>query len=222
MEQSLFEREVKLENGNMIKIKDILDEEKDIYIQEDGVVIMRHVGIAKLKTAVGANWDFEPTVIETPTSTNDFGYVFSCKVVFPDKSESVHIGEASNINTKQGTISRSYKATMALKRGRDRAFLRSEYMGLDDIYSESEIEKSEKKINKKPETPSHLQKYEIHLSKDDPKYPNLPVFCVWETFKDKEYLEILAMDELALTKKTPNWIAKGMLVQIEKSLQTAI
>lgn len=131
---STFDTEVFSIEGTKKKVSEIIDIDSHTWSIDDNIII-KHEGILLLRKFTGAT--FLPIrLISEPTQFNNNGYVFECSVQFPDGEISTEIGEASNINTDG--FSQKYKPSMAFKRGYDRAFLRSNYIGLFEVYSEEE------------------------------------------------------------------------------------
>ena len=196
------------------ELKNILNDEKDIWLANDNYIIS-HKGIQKLAQWVGAYWEKYPKVVSEPKPENKFRDAFLCTCYFPDGTFHTEVGEASNENTSRG-ISQSYKMTMALKRGNDKAFLRSAYVGLFDVYSEDE---SEDFKPPKPQYPFSGESLRyIALREDDVKYPNVHLLDIWTEHKDKEYIEVLTLHEDPMIRM----VAKGMLHRIEKIEQEEI
>jgi hypothetical protein len=239
--KELLERKIisqEIVKGEKVYVeKQLLDHinENDIYLV-DGKPVMKHIAIQKLARAVGAYW-VEVDIVDTPRQENDRGYGVKVKCEFPDGSISLSTASANDKNTidkskPNNTISNDYKLEMAEKRASDRAFLRSNYVGLFDVSSseEAEVFSTDNKeitslkniIRKLKEENDRLKKQNkeiptlmesinhIALPEDDEKYPGLPILQVWSKHQDLEYIQKLADSK----NKTFSWIAKGMLHKI--------
>lgn len=228
--ERLVKRLIEGEDGKLkeetTRVGEQIDPEKDVY-PSGNKYIMTHPGIRKLARWVGAYWS-DIDIVDVPTKENDRGYGVRAKCVFPDGSVSISTGSANDKNTidkknPKNTISNDYKLEMAEKRGADRAFLRSNYIGFFDVYSdqestsfqEEETNKMPKKVMQKdPEMPEvkDLIKY-VELPENDEKYPEEKVYNVWKVHQDKEYIEELTKHET----KEIRFIAKGILKKIKQT-----
>ncbi|PDZ96603.1 hypothetical protein CON36_22040 [Bacillus cereus] len=129
----IFERELIGKDGNTKKINEVIDIAKHTWTTMDGNIIMKHEAVLLLRKFTGAK--FLKPELQVQIS-NPGNVIYLCSVEFPDGEISYEIGESNNENTKGW--SKGIKPTMAFKRGYDRAFLRSDYIGLFEVYSEEE------------------------------------------------------------------------------------
>ncbi len=110
-------------------------------VKRGGKTITKHKisydGIRRIARAAGINkYDFD--VLLAPTQTNGMTTYIKVSLTTPE-GVFVKLGEAGEINTKG--ISARYKGVMAEKRGFERAVI--EYLGLPNIYGESEFAEEE-------------------------------------------------------------------------------
>lgn len=129
----IFERELIGKDGNSKRINEIIDISKHTWTTMDGNIIMKHEAVLLLRKFTGAKFLKPELQIQI---SNPGNVIYLCSVEFPDGEISYEIGESNNENTKGW--SKGIKPTMAFKRGYDRAFLRSDYIGLFEVYSEEE------------------------------------------------------------------------------------
>lgn len=148
--KEVLEKKVKNPDGEEKKISDIIDVRKHIW-EANGKIIFKHEAVLRLAHYVGAKL-LEPKLIVEPSTMNGQAYVFLCSIEFPNGEISTQIGESNQYNTT--SISRMYPASVAFKRGFDRAFLRSQFMNLFDVFSDvesDEFQNKEYKYIKNPE-----------------------------------------------------------------------
>jgi len=131
----IFERELVGRNGETKKISEIINISKHTWQTASGNIVMKHEAILLLRKFTGARF-LKPELQKE--ISNPGNVVYLCIVEFPDGEISYEIGESNNGNTVGW--SRDIKPTMAFKRGHDRAFLRSDYIGLFEVFSEEESE----------------------------------------------------------------------------------
>lgn len=131
----IFEREIVGRNGETKKINEIINISKHTWQTASGNIVMKHEAILLLRKFTGAKF-LKPELQKE--ISNPGNVVYLCVVEFPDGEISYEIGESNNGNTVGW--SRDIKPTMAFKRGHDRAFLRSDYIGLFEVFSEEESE----------------------------------------------------------------------------------
>lgn len=131
----IFERELVGRNGETKKINEIINISKHTWQTASGNIVMKHEAILLLRKFTGARF-LKPELQKE--ISNPGNVVYLCIVEFPDGEISYEIGESNNGNTVGW--SRDIKSTMAFKRGHDRAFLRSDYIGLFEVFSEEESE----------------------------------------------------------------------------------
>jgi len=131
----IFEREIVGRNGETKKISEIINISKHTWQTASGNIVMKHEAILLLRKFTGARF-LKPELQKE--ISNPGNVVYLCVVEFPDGEISYEIGESNNGNTVGW--SRDIKPTMAFKRGHDRAFLRSDYIGLFEVFSEEESE----------------------------------------------------------------------------------
>ena len=111
---------------------------EDLWVQEGKkgrrIVIMAHEAIERL--AEIGNVEIASTkLLVSPLESNEQQHVFLIQAISPRKSSS-QIGEASIRNTSG--LSRRYLATMAYKRGYDKAVLKS--LEIEGVYSAEEAD----------------------------------------------------------------------------------
>lgn len=165
--QDIFEKELKGLDGTLKKISEIIDIEKHTWTTENGNIIMKHEAILRLRKHTGAR--FLKPELQSEIS-NPGNVVFLCAVEFPDGEISFEIGESNNENTKGW--SKGIKPTMAFKRGYDRAFLRSDYISLFEVYSEEESEDFKKPVQYAPEQIQNQGYNEEFTDTDAPEQTN--------------------------------------------------
>lgn len=124
-----------------LAIGDIIDPDRDGWYVNN-MYVLKHAGIQKLATWMRADWT-ETEVVDKPTRENDRGYAVKATCTFPDGSVSKRLGSANDKNTfdknnPNNRIANNYKLEIAEKRAMDRSFLRSQYVGLPEVYSEEE------------------------------------------------------------------------------------
>lgn len=156
----IFEREIVGKDGETKKINEIIDVSKHTWSTQDGNIIMKHEAVLLLRKFTGAKF-LKPELQKE--ISNPGNVVYLCIVEFPNGEISYEIGESNNENTKGW--SKGIKPTMAFKRGHDRAFLRSDYIGLFEVFSEEESE-SFKKVEK-PQYNSSEQPIEQNVASNN-------------------------------------------------------
>lgn len=158
--ENVLDREIKGKDGKKKKISEIIDTERHIW-EVNGKIIFKHEAIQRLVHFVGAEL-LEPKLIVEPSTMNGQAYVFLCSMKFPDGEISQEIGECNQFNAGhsyngQPSIGQMYPASTAFKRGYDRAFLRSNYMNLFDVFSDLESSA----FSKPPESKNNMNVNEI-------------------------------------------------------------
>ncbi|MFP3725649.1 hypothetical protein U8V72_10655 [Priestia filamentosa] len=202
----IFEKELIGKDGNTKKINEIIDINRHTWQTESGNIVMKHEGVLLLRQFTGARF-LKPELQKE--ISNPANVVFLCAVQFPNGELSFEIGESNNNNTKGW--SKDIKPTMAFKRGYDRAFLRSDYIGLFEVFSEEESEEFKQPISQSQveitegdlpinmstqpsvSMPSSPQMTKVDpllfLPKTDKKYPGKHIIeDVLKVHKDFEYL----------------------------------
>jgi hypothetical protein len=109
------------------------------FYEDSGLPLINHRGILKLVYWIGGRI-LEPRKEDVPRQENHRGYAYLMSIEFPDGEISYQTGEASELNTDDRNASGKYKQNQAFIRGLNKAFLRSNYIGLLDIFSEEEAE----------------------------------------------------------------------------------
>ncbi|MGX5609471.1 hypothetical protein ACWKTZ_24175 [Bacillus cereus] len=206
----IFERELIGKDGNTKKINEVIDIAKHTWTTMDGNIIMKHEAVLLLRKFTGAK--FLKPELQVQIS-NPGNVIYLCSVEFPDGEISYEIGESNNENTKGW--SKGIKPTMAFKRGYDRAFLRSDYIGLFEVYSEEESDSfkrpesttpplnneqpfspNETRIEENNDFPNQTQQQPnqphpaLFLPGTDPKYPGEHIVeDVLKRHKDFDYLK---------------------------------
>ncbi|QST02954.1 hypothetical protein IMZ31_20620 (plasmid) [Pontibacillus sp. ALD_SL1] len=110
------------------------------FYEDSGLPMINHRGILKLLHWMGGEL-LEPKLEDRPRGQdNNKGYAYLVTIEFPDGEKSFAGGEADDINTNIAYASGKYKQNQALIRGINKAFLRSRYVNLIDVFSEEEAE----------------------------------------------------------------------------------
>ncbi|WP_088362485.1 hypothetical protein [Bacillus cereus] len=130
------------ENKEVIKpVKEIINPETDIWFsKKKRKPILTDSGVNKLISATGAVFPkINPIEKQCDAPSQDREQVWiEATVVFPNDETNSDYGIANRMNCTD-QISRANLPIMARKRARHRAFLRSEYIGLYDVYDENEM-----------------------------------------------------------------------------------
>lgn len=187
-------------------VKDIIDPEKDIwYSKKKKKPILKETGTKKLILETGATFPkIIPIEKQSDSPSRDREQVWiEATVLFPDGSIHEEYGVANRMNCPD-SISQANLPIMARKRAMHRAFYRSDYVGLYDIYDENETldVRNEKSLEE-------IKKIRDLLTQQEMKYKKLVnQVCkeiqtpdgevVW-TINDQEKLVQLSQGGLSLT-----------------------
>lgn len=166
---------VRSDSNNELKIvtkvvKDIIDPERDIwYSHKKKKPIIKETGTKKLISATGTSF---PKVIpiekQSDSSSKDREQVWiEATALFPDETTHEEYGVANRINCPDN-ISQANLPIMARKRAMHRAFYRSDYIGLFDVYDENETLDARDEINARK-----INELNQKLTKQDRKYKKL-------------------------------------------------
>lgn len=135
-------------------VGEIIDPEKDIWFSyQKNKPIIKETGTNKLIKATGAKFPKVVPIEKQSDYKSGLGQVWiEATVYFPNGETNEDYGIA-NAGNCPDPISRNNMPIMAKKRAKNRAFYRSDYIGLYDVYDENEIldirdEKTEGKIQK--------------------------------------------------------------------------
>jgi len=148
--------------GKETSLKNLVSED-DLWVQgskKRKMVIISHEAVERLAKA-GNVKILEPKLLISPVASNEQQHVFlitpvmeNGNLVYPQ------IGEASTRNL--GGFSKGYPATMAYKRGFDRAILRA--LGIEGVYSDSEAEEFASEEIRAKVTNQELAALKVELS----------------------------------------------------------
>lgn len=223
----ILERKIKklIKNGEEVTeeyktIGEIIDPEKDVVPTDDGVIVLRRRGVEKLADYVGAAWG-KPDVIMSVQ--NECRVLVEC--IFPDGTSNFGPGESSPKNTKIGA---EFPLTTAINRAKSISFLRSQYIGMYDVFSDVEADAFQKQTSsngaqnnaeveklvetqKKYKTMINEMAKLVALPDEDEEYPKAYINEIWEIHKDLDYLKKLTESD----EKVIQWIAKQKLKEIE-------
>jgi hypothetical protein len=122
-------------------VREIIDPVRDIWFSDGkNKPIIKDPGMKKLIYATGAEFPKKITIEKQSdfTSKDREQVVIEAFVVFPNESENDDYGIANRSNCKD-PVSSAILPIMARKRAMHRAFYRSDYIGLYDIYDENEV-----------------------------------------------------------------------------------
>lgn len=189
--------------------------------EDSGKVGLTHRGINKLGKWIGIRWDI-PRVDDTPRQENHFGFYYTVTCIFPDGERVHRSGEASDRNTDD--FSGKFKQNQAEIRAMNKAFLRSNYMELFDMYSEEEaddfrikkmdalsaenerlrhehkavvasmVENCKEKVTKYSDMIKAMAKM-VALPKEDDTYPSETLWAVLHQHKDDVKLQEIATSD---------------------------
>ncbi|MGF7535695.1 hypothetical protein AAGG74_18740 [Bacillus mexicanus] len=146
-------------------VKDIIDPEDDIWFsKQKNKPILKETGTKKLIQATGATF---PRIIpiekqsDAPSKDREQVWI-EATVLFPNGEQHEEYGIANRSNCTD-SISQANLPIMARKRAMNRAFYRSDYIGLYDVYDENETldvkdEKYKNEIKQLKQTNYNLNK----------------------------------------------------------------
>lgn len=207
--QTIFDKSFTNSEGAELTLKDIINIDIDVFDLKDrfgnpvGKKMITIDGVTKIARFFKARFS-KPEVIDTPNKDNAQGYVVAVEVIFPNGESHYEVGEANNINLKGP--SSGYKFTMALKRAKSRALLKSSTVALDYFLTEDEVTDNEelqietdvsneetlKKIqNEKVIQVGHFSLDALVLPENDAKYPNTSIIDILQISNDRDYLSEL-------------------------------
>lgn len=205
--------------GEKKELKQIINLDTDVFDLKDrfgnpiGKKMITIEGVTKIARFFNAQFG-RPEIIDTPSKENAQGYVVLVEVSFPNGESHYEVGEANNINLKNGAT--GYKFTMAVKRAKSRALLKSATVALDYFLTEDEVtdnedlqtqkqndedvqDSSSEKIqnnanNLKSELTVHITDFSLNsliLPASDKKYPSTSIIDILQKFDDRDYLKLL-------------------------------
>jgi len=132
------------------------------YHKQSGKKIISHSTIMRLARESGYK-ALKSELEVAPSNLNNMTIVYDCSIQSPEPQEIFHAkGEASDRNCPERSPGYSYLASMAEKRGFDRALLRA--WGWDDMYSEVEAEDF---YNEKPSRSESKREVEKEAEKEE-------------------------------------------------------
>lgn len=204
--QKVFDTSFTNFEGEEKTLKDIINIDTDVFDLKDrfgnsvGKKMITIEGVNKIARFFKARFS-KPETIDTPNKDNAQGYVVSVEVIFPNGDTHYEVGEANNINLKGP--SSGYKYTMALKRAKSRALLKSSTVALDYFLTEDEITDNEdlqiqtdvsnEETLKKLQNEKFIQVGQFSLDalvlpETDNRYPNTSIIDILEDSNDRGYL----------------------------------
>lgn len=182
-------------------VGDIIDPERDIWFSyQKNKPIIKETGTNKLIKATGAKFPKVVPIEKQSDYKSGLGQVWiEATVYFPNGETNEEYGVA-NAGNCPDPISRNNMPIMAKKRAKNRAFYRSDYIGLYDVYDENEIldirdEKTESKIQ--------MMQNEINNLREELK----------EVRREKAHFESLYEKTTGQLKRIKNQLAKEILTK---------
>ena len=182
-------------------VGEIIDPEKDIWFSyQKNKPIIKETGTNKLIKATGAKFPKVIPIEKQSDYKSGLGQVWiEATVYFPNGETNEEYGVA-NAGNCPDPISRNNMPIMAKKRAKNRAFYRSDYIGLYDVYDENEIldirdEKTESKIQ--------MLQNEINQLKEE----------LNEVRRERAHFEGLYEKTMGQLKRIKNQLAKEILTK---------